>query len=329
MCGICLVLTISDQKGYENDRSRSPLAVCHRYLQRLQHRGRQGAKIHFGTFGESVIGGLGCVSDAIPTDMLTKINKEKEDLWAVGHTRYTTSGGHQSSSSSSMRSLQPFSFILDNRYKIIFAHNGQLGGSPTTYDQLKKELETSYHFVTDSDTELFYAELCVNTNRKDDIHARIQSAIKNIRGSASLVGIVMDILTKSVSAFACRKNGNRPLFSVVSNHQWIVTSEDYMCRDELCNMDTHTATIEEIAPGEYVQYHADSKNSNYTWMKQTSRLCPIADPKRYCIFELFYFSHPLSTFLGVHISQIRKEFGRVLYQEHAQLLKLCDPHRSD
>lgn len=317
MCGISLVLKTSRV----NDQN--PAAICYHYLQGLQHRGQQGAKMYYGTrFSQNpsstlnftYVGGLGCVDKAINIKKLDAFDFGND--WAIGHTRYSTSG-----QKNSQDLLQPFQFTLENRYNIIFAHNGQLGGSPTKLTQCKKQLEKlSYQFTTDSDTELFYAELSVNTNQKNNIHTRIQTAINNVHGSASLAGIVIDKLKTSVSAFACRKNGNRPLFSIVSNDHWIVTSEDYMFRDEI--MADHTgveSSIYEIKSGEYISYTSDEKSNN--WERESVQISPETNPKRYCIFELFYFSHPLSTFLGVTISQIRKEFGRALYKEHAEKLR--------
>ncbi|MFC1648070.1 amidophosphoribosyltransferase [Nanoarchaeota archaeon] len=272
MCGICMVT------GFENSAS-----ICVAVLQRLQHRGHQGAKLVADHKDEMVeIGGLGRIDQVFGDVDFSKIHGN----WAVGHTRYTTSG------KTNLINSQPFEGDTCQGH-MVFAHNGQFG-TPHDIEQRKKEVKKQgYTLKHSSDSELFLASFCLADG---DVEDKLIAAFKANKGSGSIVGIVGDV------SFAGRKFGNRPLFKGRINGGYVFASEDFMLR----NLDVKD--VEEVKPGTLYVVQEGKLKEYKIWDETFDR--------HFDIFELFYFSHPLTTYHKVHISQLRKGFGAKLQKEH-------------
>ncbi|MFB6077322.1 MAG: hypothetical protein ABEK12_04295, partial [Candidatus Nanohaloarchaea archaeon] len=128
--------------------------------------------------------------------------------------------------------------------------------------------------------------------------AKLRDAFRKNAGSGSLVGMVGDD-----TAFAGRKFGNRPLFmGRTENGGYVFSSED--CMFDLFGISDPTP----VPPGTMYLYEDGSLRNVDIWDHDPGR--------RFCIFELFYFSHPLTSFQGTPISNIRRGFGRRLAEEH-------------
>jgi len=306
MCGISLVARTDDA-----------VSLCISILQRLQHRGQQGAKIVRGTLAEpdrfTSHGGLGKIEQAFSfhSDKLL-VNESDNNQWCIGHTRYTT---YSKRFHSRFEDLQPF--VMETLMgTIILVHNGQLGGSSFECSQHRRSLmERGYSFSTESDTELLFGEISLMQQSDIPFEEILVGALDRVKGSASIAGAVIN--GKNISWFGARKQGNRPLFMGTIKNKgrdgYVFTSEDYMLLE-------HGATdIHEVDPFScvFIDYSGGIKTIEVSPGRKEKR-------PRHCIFELFYFSYPLSTFRGARISQLRKEFGKALYEAHKNKLKDID-----
>jgi amidophosphoribosyltransferase len=299
MCGISLIA-----------RSNNAVPLCISILQRLQHRGQQGAKIVYGTLAEPENyishGGMGKIEQVFAS--------HSEDFglcsqWCIGHTRYTT---YSKRSNSRPEDLQPF--VMETLMgTIILVHNGQLGGSPYECSKHRQSLmERGYSFSTESDTELLFGEISLMQQSDTPFEEILVDALDRVKGSASIAGAIIN--NKHISWFGARKQGNRPLFMGTIKNEgrdgYVFTSEDYMLHEH------GVIDVHEVKPYTcvFIEYSGDIR---------TMEISPDRKEKspRHCIFELFYFSYPLSTFRGVKISQLRKEFGKALYKAHKDMLE--------
>jgi amidophosphoribosyltransferase len=303
MCGISLIARTDDA-----------VPLCISILQRLQHRGQQGAKIVYGTLAEpdqfTSHGGLGKIEQVFSFHSdKPSANESVNNQWCIGHTRYTT---YSKRSHSRSEDLQPF--VMETLMgTIILVHNGQLGGSSFECSQHRQSLmERGYSFSTESDTELLFGEISLMQQSNIPFEDILVDALDKVKGSASIAGAIIN--GKNISWFGARKQGNRPLFMGTIKNEgrdgYVFTSEDYMLSE-------HGVTdIHEVDPFScvFIDYSGNIK---------TIEVSPDRKEKspRHCIFELFYFSYPLSTFRGTKISQLRKEFGKALYKAHRDMLE--------
>ncbi len=301
MCGISLVA-----------RTEDAVSLCISILQRLQHRGQQGAKIVYGDLSHPdqfiSYGNLGKIEQVFPSKDFENVPGQ----WCIGHTRYTT---YSKRSQSRSEDLQPF-VIETLMGTIILVHNGQLGGSSFECSQHRQNLmERGYSFSTESDTELLFGEISLMQQSDTPFETILVKALDRVKGSASIAGAIID--GNNISWFGARKQGNRPLFmgtiKTEGRDGYVFTSEDYMLQEY------GVTDIREISPFTcvFIKYTGEI----YTLDVSSDR--KIKNP-RYCIFELFYFSYPLSTFKGASISQLRKGFGKSLYNAHKDKLKDID-----
>ena len=299
MCGISLIA-----------RAKNAVPLCISILERLQHRGQQGAKIVYGNLSHpdqfTSHGGLGKVEQVFPPKDFENV----EGQWCIGHTRYTT---YSKRSNSRSEDLQPF--VMETLMgTIILVHNGQLGGSPFECSQHRQGLmERGYSFSTESDTELLFGEISLMQQSGTPFENILVNALDRVKGSASIAGAIIDN-NKNISWFGARKQGNRPLFMGTIENEgrdgYVFTSEDYMLQEY------GVTKVKEVDPFSCVFI-------SYTGEVTTLDVSPDRKEKspRHCIFELFYFSYPLTTFKGVNISQLRQAFGKALYESHKDKLE--------
>lgn len=137
-------------------------SLCYLGLQKLQHRGEEGAGIVAAnpeTNKLQSVTGLGLVTDvfASPESL-----KSLPGTMAIGHVRYSTSGGI-----SSLKNVQPF--LASYRFgQLAVSHNGNL----LNHDKLKMELESRGSiFNTSSDKEvIFLVYLLYSKHIKRKVH---------------------------------------------------------------------------------------------------------------------------------------------------------------
>ncbi|KEO81543.1 amidophosphoribosyltransferase [Tumebacillus flagellatus] len=248
----------------------------------LQHRGQESAGI------ATVDGmklyhqkGMGLVAEAIPTASMERLGKGHA---GIGHVRYSTTGVSQ------LINAQPlvFNFIRGN---LALAHNGNLVNA----HQLRQFLERrGAIFQSTSDTEVV-AHLIARAD-SNDVQESIKEALSIVKGAYAFVILTDDKLYAMRDA-----NGLRPMVLGKVGDAYCVSSES-------CAFDTIGAKfIRDIEPGEMLVISKDGVESH--------RFAGQAK-KALCTFEYIYFARPDSDIDGYNVHHVRKDFGRLLYQEH-------------
>src|SRR3989344_7615032 len=191
-------------------------------LYSLQHRGQEGAGITV-TDGKKLksVKGLGLVSSVFDEK---KINSLK-GFAAIGHTRYSTTGGNK------LCNVQPI--VLEEDFAL--AHNGNIINAM----DLARQLGSNIKLVSTSDTEIMgwviKNSLCKNWEEK------ILSSFEKFQGAFSMV-----TLTKNKLIVFRDTYGFRPLVLGKLNGSYIACSET-------CALDTVGAKyIRDVLPGEAV-----------------------------------------------------------------------------
>lgn len=262
-------------------------SLCYLGLQKLQHRGEEGAGIVAADPDANklrAVTGLGLVTDvfASPESL-----KSLPGTMAIGHVRYSTSGA-----AAAIKNVQPF--LASYRFgQLAVCHNGNL----VNHDRLKMELESKGSiFNTSSDTEVILHLIASSTSRP--LLSRIIETCEALDGAYSLLFLTSRKLYAVRDPFGFRPLvlGRRP------NGALVFSSES-------CALDLVDAKYErEINPGEVVAVDlADMSISSACLMPQK--------PRKACIFEHIYFALPNSNVFGRHVHESRLAFGRALAEE--------------
>ena len=252
-------------------------------LHALQHRGQEACGIaafdgqrfhterHMGHVGEA-FGALD-LTDRLP------------GRFAIGHTRYSTSGG------SFIRNVQPM-FADMEAGGVALAHNGNLTNFLTLRDQLVAD---GVIFQSTSDSEVILH--LIARSRKARFVDRFIDALSQIEGGYALVA-----LTNKKLIGVRDPLGIRPLVLGELDGKPILASET-------CALDIIGARfVRDIEHGEMVVIDSDGVQS----------LKPFpAKRARPCIFEYVYFARPDSVVNGRSVYEVRKRMGRRLAQESA------------
>jgi len=204
-------------------------SLCYLGLQKLQHRGEEGAGIvSVGGDGKlNSVTGLGLVADVFgDPDRLASLAGPA----AIGHVRYSTAGAV-----ASLRNVQPF--LAGYRFgQVAVAHNGNL----VNYQALRSKLEARGSiFNTTSDTEVVLH--LISTSLARPLLARICDACERLAGAYSLLFLTADKM------FAVRDpHGFRPLVLGRRRDGAVVFAS------ETCALDLIDATYErEVEPGRW------------------------------------------------------------------------------
>ena len=250
-------------------------------LHALQHRGQEGCGIvsFDGTQYHSEKR-YGLVGDNFNKE---KVIKKLPGNYAIGHNRYSTTGG------TALRNIQPF-FADTNAGGIGVSHNGNLTNAITLRNKL---VQDGAIFYTTSDTETI-VQLIAKSKRKKTID-KVVDAIFQIQGGYALV-----MLTQNTLIGVRDPYGIRPLVIGKLKNSYVFTSET-------CALDIIGAKfIREVENGEIVYIENDELKS----------LKPFPPKKiRPCIFEYIYFSRPDSILNGQTAYEYRKKFGEELAKE--------------
>jgi amidophosphoribosyltransferase len=250
-------------------------------LHALQHRGQESAGI-VSSDGKQLklFRNMGHVIDVFPATQL----EELEGVNAIGHVRYSTSGG------SALRNAQPIA-IEYAKGTLAVAHNGNL----TNAEQLRRDLEEQGSiFQTSSDTEVIVHLLA--RSHQHQTADRLADALGNVEGAYSLL-----CLTETTLIAIRDPLGIRPLCLGRLGDSWIVASEPTSF--ELIDAEY----VRDVAPGEMIIITNAGLRSAYPFL---------AAPRRTCIFEYVYFARPDSVLDGVSVYEARKNLGRRLAREH-------------
>ena len=247
-------------------------------LHALQHRGQEGCGIvsYDGNkyYSEKR---YGLVGDNFNNE---KVLKKLPGNFAIGHNRYSTTGG------TTLRNIQPF-FADTHAGGIGVAHNGNLTNALTIRKKLVKD---GAIFYSTSDTEVII-QLIAKSKRSTTVE-KITDAIFQIQGGYALVMLAQNKLIGVRDPL-----GIRPLVIGKLKNSYVLTSET-------CALDIIGARfLREVENGEIVIIENDKVESIKPF--------PTKKP-RPCVFEYIYFSRPDSILNGKTSYEFRKKFGEQL-----------------
>ena len=250
-------------------------------LHALQHRGQEGCGIvSFDGQQYHSEKRFGLVGDNFNKE---KVLKNLSGNYAIGHNRYSTTGG------AALRNIQPF-FADTNAGGIGISHNGNITNAITLRNKLVKE---GAIFYTTSDTETI-VQLIAKSKREKTID-KVIDAIFQIQGGYALV-----MLTQNTLVGVRDPYGIRPL--VIGK-----LKNSYVFASETCALDIIGAKIiREVENGEIVYVENDELKSLKPF--------PVRKIKP-CVFEYIYFSRPDSFLNGKTAYQYRKKLGEELAKE--------------
>ena len=250
-------------------------------LHALQHRGQESAGLV--TFdGEQfhTHRALGLVGDNFGSEDV--INGLPGSI-AVGHVRYSTSGGTM------LRNVQPL-FAEFEFGGLAIAHNGNLTNAYTTRRSLVRR---GCIFQSTSDSEVIVH--LIATSHCSAVVERLVDALRQVEGAYSLVAMTREALIGVRDPL-----GVRPLVLGCIGDAHILASET--CALDIIGADF----VRDVEPGEIVVIDAEGMRS----------IKPFAEaPSRFCIFEYIYFSRPDSMVENKNVYEVRKRIGAELARE--------------
>ena len=265
--------------GISNNEDASTLTALG--LHALQHRGQEGCGIvSFDGKNYHSEKRFGLVGDNFNKE---KVLKKLSGNYAIGHNRYSTTGG------TTLRNIQPF-FADTNAGGIGVAHNGNLTNAITLRQKLVKD---GAIFYSTSDTETI-VQLIAKSKREKTID-KIVDVLFQIQGGYALVMLTQNTLIGVRDPF-----GIRPLIIGKLKGSYIFASET-------CALDIIGAKfLREVENGEIV----------YIENNELKSIKPFPQKKpRPCVFEYIYFSRPDSILNGKCVYEYRKNFGKELAKE--------------
>jgi amidophosphoribosyltransferase len=261
-------------------------------LYALQHRGQEAAGICSGDGeGLHLHKGLGYVADVFSEASLDALPGDA----AIGHTRYSTTGGNVASAA--------HPFLIHGRFgQVALCHNGNL----TNTEELRAGLIAEGHtFTSPSDSEVLLA--LINRAQADTLEAAVVAALGQAKGAFSLL-----ILTEDTLIAARDPHGFRPLAMGRMGETTVFSSET--CAFDLVG----AAYLRDVAPGEMVVVPRQGGEAR--------SLFPL--PKiqgKPCVFEHIYFARPDSLVYGRSVMVARREMGRRLALRHPVAADLVVP----
>jgi len=257
-------------------------------LHALQHRGQEGAGI-VSTTGSPTPHEhrrKGLVGDIFHSGNLAKLKGKA----AIGHTRYSTSGGNIAAN------LQPM-MMKSSLGWLAVAHNGNLTNAKT----ISRELEADGSiFQSTSDTEVIIH--LIARSKQKDLPTALVTALKQVEGAYSLL-----VLNSEFMIAARDPYGFRPLVMGELRGNPVFASETTA-------FDLIGAKyLREVEPGEIIVSPHKSPMA-FSTIRPFER-----KPKRRCIFEYVYLARPDSALYGESVHETRKALGRQLAKEQPAL----------
>jgi amidophosphoribosyltransferase len=252
-------------------------------LYALQHRGQEAAGICSGdAVGLHLHKALGLVADVFSETVLDGLPGDV----AIGHTRYSTTGGNVASAA--------HPFLIHGRFgQVALCHNGNL----TNTELLRARLIADGHtFTSPSDSEVLLA--LINRAPADSLEEAVVAALREAEGAYSLL-----ILTEDALIAARDPHGFRPL--AMGHMGGTIAFSSETCAFDLVGM----AYDRDVEPGEMlvVPRGSDAIRSRFPLPRV------VAKP---CVFEHIYFARPDSLVYGKSVMVARREMGRRLALRH-------------
>lgn len=253
-------------------------------LYALQHRGQESCGIAV-TNQNGITGykGLGLISEVFNDKILDRL----EGTMAIGHCRYSTTGGN------SIENSQPLmANYKDGRMAI--AHNGNLVNA----SKIRRSLEeTGAIFQTSTDSEVIANLISRYGIQTGDLEEILIKTMQQLEGSYAVVLMTQKRLIGMRDPW-----GIRPLCIGKLDDSLILASET-------CALDAVGAEfVRDVEPGEIV-FIQDKE------IRSIRGAVPVK-PRHFCIFEHIYFARPDSFIDGASVYKARLEAGRRLAIEH-------------
>lgn len=257
-------------------------------LYALQHRGQESAGIATSD-GRSILvyKDMGLVSQVFDESSLNSLRGHL----AVGHTRYSTTGG------STWENAQP-TLGGHEGSTVALTHNGNLVNTLELRDLVAERTPHGGRLGelgrgNTSDTALVTALLTSDPDRT--VTDTALEILPKVRGAYCLV--FMDETT----LYAARDpQGVRPLALGRLERGWVVASETAALQT------IGASVVREVEPGELICIDEDGLRS-YTF----------AEPQpKGCVFEYVYLARPDAVIKGRVVHEARVEMGRQLAREH-------------
>jgi amidophosphoribosyltransferase len=250
-------------------------------LYALQHRGQEAAGICSRAEGRLHLHkGLGHVADIFTVAVLDQLPGDA----AIGHTRYSTTGGNVASAA--------HPFLIQGRFgQLALCHNGNL----TNTEELRSRLiQSGQVFSSPSDSEVLLA--LINHARAACLEDALLEALAQVQGAYSIL-----LLTETQLIAVRDPHGFRPLALGKLGGATVFSSET--CAFDLLGAEY----VREVEPGEVLVLDRDGSHSHFPG--------PKVRPKP-CVFEHVYFSRPDSLVYGLSVMATRREMGRLLARRH-------------
>jgi len=248
-------------------------------LYSLQHRGQEGAGLSVSNGKEiKTIKGLGLVPSVFSEKNITSL----KGYMAIGHTRYSTTGGN------TKNNVQPVLVHFDDE-DLVLAHNGNM----TNSDKLAKTFLVDTKMKSTTDTEIMGWVICKTKGKTWE--EKILNAMPQFGGAYSIVAMT------NTKLFAFRDPyGFRPLVLGKLNGGFVVCSET-------CALETTGASyIRDIKPGEVLSIDNEGLHSKGL-VNETK--------KSFCLFEYVYLARPDSILNNELVHQVRQRSGELLANE--------------
>jgi amidophosphoribosyltransferase len=245
----------------------------------LQHRGQESAGIAVSEGGRlTAVRDMGLVPQVFDEEKLAALPGEV----AIGHTRYSTTGGARWSNA------QPLVFHGPAR-TVALGHNGNLVDLGSLRDEL---IGAGVRLGTGSDTEVIAALLAFDPASVPDA---VAATMRRLAGAYSVVAIVDGVLVAFRDPL-----GIRPLTLGRIGEDWVVASET-------CALDLVGAEqVRDVEPGEVVWIDEDGCHSAQAVPRGRHASC---------IFEHVYFARPDSLLDGTGVHAARVRMGERLAEE--------------
>ena len=250
-------------------------------LYALQHRGQEAAGICSRDGRELILHkAQGYVADVFTESVLDRLKGDA----AIGHTRYSTTGGNVASAA--------HPFLVRGRFgQVALCHNGNLVNTESIRARLIAEGQV---FTSPSDSEVLLA--LINRAKASTLEEAVVEALQQAEGAFSLLILAEDLLIAARDS-----RGFRPLALGRLGDSWFFSSETTAF--DLVNAEYQR----EVLPGEMVIIDSKGLRSRQVLAK--------AEP-RPCVFEHIYFARPDSFVFSRSVMATRRAMGRALARRH-------------
>ena len=250
-------------------------------LYALQHRGQEAAGICTRDGRTlNLYKGQGHVADVFGESVLDKLSGDA----AIGHTRYSTTGGNVASAA--------HPFLVKGRFgQLALCHNGNLTNTESLRERL---IQDGQVFSSPSDSEVILA--LINRAKARTLPEAVVEALQQVEGAYSLLILSEEMLIAARDPF-----GFRPLALGRNGASFVLASET-TAFDLL-----ETQYEREVEAGELLILGPEGARSIFP----LERVRP-----KPCVFEHVYFARPDSLVFGRSVLSTRRMMGRLLARRH-------------